>query len=69
MKALRNVLGIKIGIPNFSIFVTIGGWIIGTEAILVLKGRRVVSTLLKEHDFEFKFPDINAAVEDLLTVK
>lgn len=67
MKELRNVLNHSVLLPNISYFVHIGAFIIGTEAELVLKGRRVISDKLKEYNFVFSYPDIKAAFKNLYT--
>jgi uncharacterized protein (TIGR01777 family) len=65
MHALRNALHIRHGLNNPKIFVKMGAYLIGTEAELVLKGRNVTSDFLKAHSFEFKFPTIGPALNNL----
>ncbi|WP_276088580.1 DUF1731 domain-containing protein [Pedobacter sp. JY14-1] len=41
---------------------------IGTEAELVLSGRSVISTFLQQNGFQFKYPYLHHALDDLLPV-
>lgn len=66
MKALRRSLNQTLGFPNPSILVRFGAFFIGTEAALVLTGRRVVSAILEQKKFEFQYPHIENALEHLL---
>ncbi|ANH81433.1 TIGR01777 family protein [Niabella ginsenosidivorans] len=65
MQALRDVLKPKIVLSNIACFVYIGALIIGTEAELVLKGRRVVSEKLDKYNFRFRYIDIKEAFKNL----
>ena len=65
MKAIRQRLGIPLGIPNYEWSTKLGAWLIGTEAELVLSGRRVISTVLAENRFEFQYPEFGDALRDL----
>ena len=69
MKALREGMGKSFGFPNPSFLVRIGAYFMGTEADLVLYGRRVVSKTLREKNFQFRFPEINAAMKDIMQKK
>lgn len=66
MKAVRKASGSKIGFPAPALFVKIGAFFMGTEPELVLKGRRVVSKVLEEKNFQFKFKDIDEAMNDIV---
>lgn len=66
MKALRSALRQPFGLPNPSLFIKAGAVFAGTEAGLVLAGRRVVSKTLQENHFPFQFPDIDGALRDLI---
>jgi uncharacterized protein (TIGR01777 family) len=66
MRALRKGLGVGVGLPNPSFLTRIGALFIGTEAILVLTGRRVIPGRLQQLNFTFKYPGIDAALKDLL---
>ncbi|MBC7887318.1 MAG: TIGR01777 family protein [Ferruginibacter sp.] len=69
MTALRSSLNRSFGFSNPALFVKLGAFFIGTEAELVLKGRRVVSTILKEKNFVFQYPQIEDALQHLLSSK
>jgi uncharacterized protein len=47
--------------PSFSM-----KWALGQKSKLVLEGQKVVPTLLIEEGFEFSFPKLDVALEDLL---
>ena len=65
MKSIRQTLGIQFGLPNYEWSTKLGAWLIGTEAELVLSGRRVVSKILDEEGFQFDFPEITDAFRNL----
>lgn len=65
MKELRKSLGIKIGLPASEIIMKIGAFIISTEAELVLKSRWVIPERLNQAGFEFTFPTVDKAFENL----
>jgi uncharacterized protein len=69
MKALRTALQVPFGIPNPASLVRLGAVIMQTEAELVLSGRRVVSNVLKQKNFVFQYPQIETALQQLLTGK
>ena len=53
-------LGIGFPAPNPAIY--LGGIFMGTEPDLVLKSRKVISRVLAEQKFDFKFPQIGKAL-------
>jgi len=65
MRAFRKANKIPFGIPTPEFLLRIGTKIIGVEPDFVLKSYNVVSKRLKESGFEFKFPEIDKALEDL----
>lgn len=65
-KTLRKVLKVPFGIPQPAWLLEFGALLIGTETELVLKSRYVISKRLKDEGFEFKFPTIEAALQDLM---
>jgi len=66
-RQLRRTVGMPIGLPAFSWMVRIGAkWIMRTDPELALYGRYVVSKRLKDDGFEFQFPELRPALEDLL---
>lgn len=67
MKLLRNKMRIPIGIPAPLFITRIGAKLIfRTDPELVIYGRYVKSKRLEEIGFEFKFPNLEEAIEDLL---
>lgn len=66
MRALRIACGKSVGFPAPSIAVKIGAFFLGTEPDLVLYGRRVISKILKEKNFQFQFSEINRAMNDII---
>ncbi len=66
MLTLRKVTGTYIGLPAFKWMLAIGAAIIGTEPELILKSRWVIPTKLLEAGFVFKYPVLNAAVENIV---
>jgi len=69
MKALRKACNIKIGLPAPAFITKPGAFLIGTEAALVLTGRRVLPKVLEERGFIFQYPRIEQAMEDLIVNK
>ena len=66
MKALGGALHTKVALPNPAVLVNLGARIIGTEPALVLTGRRVISQILKEKEFNFQYPVIEDALQHLI---
>ena len=67
MRELRRAVGMPIGLPAFSWMVRIGAPLfLRTDPELALYGRYVVSQRLREEQFEFQFPQLDAALKDLL---
>ncbi len=67
MRELRRALGMPIGLPLFSWMVRLGArWVLRTDPELALYGRYVVSKRLQEEQFEFQFPQLRDALNDLL---
>lgn len=66
MLQIRKTYGISFGFPAPAWLLAIGAKIIGTETELILKSRWVKPTLLLNGGFEFKYPTIELAIEDIL---
>ena len=62
---LRRAWRMPIGIPANNWMLEWGAKFMKTETELVLKSRRVVSTLLNRSGFTFQFPHWEAAAKDL----
>lgn len=66
MKTLREVKGMPFGIPLPKFMLKLGAWMAGTETELVLKSRWVYPEKLLKYGFEFKYPVLKDALEDIL---
>lgn len=67
MRELRHAVGMPIGLPAFAWMVKLGAkWLLQTDPELALYGRYVISKRLKAEGFEFQFPELRAALSDLL---
>jgi len=66
MKVLRQALQMPFGLPNYSWVTRLGGKVIGAEADLVLSGRRIVSAKSTKWGFVFDYPEISAAIRNLV---
>ena len=68
MRALRRAMGAPVGLPAFEWMVRIGApLLMRTDPELALYGRYVVPRRLREEGFVFRFPDLPAALADLLS--
>jgi uncharacterized protein (TIGR01777 family) len=66
MRELRGALRIPYGLPAFRWMVRLAApWLLRTDPELALYGRYVVSERLKTEGFEFQFPDLSRALDDL----
>lgn len=63
---VRRTIGVPFGIPAPALFIKIGGAIIGTEAELLLTGRRVIPQALTQQGFTFTYPEIDAALKQVV---
>ena len=66
MQGLRNALHKKIGLPAPEWLLKIGAVLIRTETELILKSRWVVPDRLLKSGYEFAFPSLEKAFEDIL---
>jgi len=65
MKALREAIGIRIGLPAARWMLEVGAVFLRTETELILKSRRVVPGVLTRSGFDFQFPTWPEAARDL----
>jgi uncharacterized protein (TIGR01777 family) len=65
MRVLRQVWGIRLGLPAPGWLLEIGAMLLRTETELVLKSRRVVPGRLLQGGFSFAFPSWPEAARDL----
>jgi len=66
MAALRRASGVRLALPASAWMARLGAIVMGTDAELVLKSRRVVPGRLIAAGFVFTFPDWPAAAADLV---
>ena len=66
MQALRNVVGVSVGLPLPTIFAKIGAYLRGIDPSLLLETTPVVSVRLAEEGFSFKYLHIDQALEQLV---
>jgi uncharacterized protein (TIGR01777 family) len=70
MRTLRRVVGMPIGLPAFAWMVRVGApWLLRTDPELALYGRYVVSKRLQDEQFEFRFPHLGDALDDLVHLR
>ena len=67
MRILRKVTGTAVGLPAHKWMLQIGAPIIGTELELVLKSRWVIPTKILETGFQFKYPLLEQALNDIIS--
>jgi len=65
LQKLRKELGVWFGLPQPEWLVKFGAWLIGTEAELVLKSRRVIPKTLQELGFTFRYPIVENAFKEI----
>lgn len=66
MQTLRRVIRMPIGLPAFEWTVRIGAPLfLRTDPELALYGRYVISERLTDADFEFEYPELEAAIRNI----
>jgi hypothetical protein len=68
MRILRRVCGVPIGLPAARWMLEIGAFFLRTETELTLKSRRVVPARLLASGFRFCYPEVGAAVREIVGV-
>ena len=66
MQTLKKVTGRKMGLPVLKWMLKLGAVLVGTESELVLKSRWVLPARISETGFQFEFPFLEDALEDLI---
>ncbi len=66
MRSLRKAVHRPWSPPVPAICVRIGAWLMRTDPELALLGRRLAPTRLLREGFQFRFPELNVAMADLL---
>ena len=69
MKLLRNALNKKSGLPSPEWLLKIGAVLIRTETELILKSRWVLPDRLLKSGYQFSFPSLQKAFEDIFLQK
>ncbi len=69
MRSLRRALRIPFGIPLHRWMLEPGAWAIRTETELVLKSRWVVPERLLAAGYDFRYPEIDAAIDAAIRVR
>jgi uncharacterized protein len=67
LRLLRQSCNVKIGIPHPAFFLKAGAVFAGTEAELLLSGRRVVPGVLEEKNFKFRYAKLEDTFEHLIS--
>lgn len=66
MRTLRQVSGRRIGLPTPAPLMRLAAVALRTDPELALTGRYTTSRVLEEAGFEFRYPQLEGALEDLL---
>lgn len=66
MKLMRQAVGMSIGLPATEWMLETGAVFLRTETELILKSRRVVPGRLLASGFQFQFPEMGAALRNLV---
>jgi len=69
MKTFRRLMHVKIGLPSQAWLLELGAVMIRTETELLLKSRWVVPERLSNEGFIFKFPTLETALTDILSLE
>jgi uncharacterized protein (TIGR01777 family) len=65
MKILRQIYHVPFGLPATAWMLEVGAFFLRTETELILKSRRVIPGRLLASGFQFRFPEIKEAFENL----
>lgn len=65
MRTLREVCGVPCGLPATRWMLETGAFFLRTETELIIKSRRVIPGRLAAAGFQFRFPHLRGAFEDL----
>ncbi|MBI3850274.1 MAG: TIGR01777 family protein [Verrucomicrobia bacterium] len=66
MRTLREICGVPFGLPATLWMLEVGAFFLRTETELIIKSRRVVPGRLLASGFEFCYPQLREAFEDLI---
>jgi uncharacterized protein (TIGR01777 family) len=65
MAEFRRTCGVRVGLPATAWMLEIGSFFLRTETELVIKSRRVVPKRLQDAGFEFRYPTLDLAIDEL----
>ena len=65
MAEFRRVCGVRVGLPATQWMLEVGSLLLRTETELVIKSRRVVPKRLQDAGFEFRYPTLGPAIDEL----
>ena len=65
MRSFREICGVPFGFPASEWMLELGAFFLRTETELIIKSRRVIPGRLLAAGFEFRFPELTAALRDL----
>ena len=65
MAQFRRACGVRVGLPATQWMLEVGSLVLRTETELVIKSRRVVPKRLQGAGFEFRYPTISPAIDEL----
>jgi uncharacterized protein (TIGR01777 family) len=65
MRTFREICGRRMGLPASRWMLEVGAFFLRTETELIIKSRRVVPGRLLSSGFEFRFPKLHAALQNL----
>ena len=66
MRELRKAIGVRMGLPATGLMVWLGArFLLRTDPDLALYGRYCTSRRLREMGFDFLFPDLPVALDNL----
>ena len=66
MRTIRKVIGMPVGLPSPRWLLELGSALIHTETELVLKSRWVLPERLLAAGYEFRFPELDSAIRDIV---
>lgn len=66
MSKFRKAVGVKVGIPLPTLLAKVGAWAKGVDAGLLLASVSVTSCTAREEGFQYAFPKLEEALENLL---
>ncbi|MBX9790101.1 MAG: TIGR01777 family oxidoreductase [Pirellulales bacterium] len=66
MAEFRRACGVRVGLPAEQWMLEVGSFFLRTETELVIKSRRVVPKRLVDAGFEFRYPTLGPAIDELV---